>query len=141
MYWFVVWSFVALFSYNYNAVDANSCITRDDIDRLKVGLKTHIDDEFCNIITDNGMYHLLHFVFHGSLTGLSYECLTSLLTLSILLVAEANKETTINIYYIWLYRFHLIRISAKFMITTNKFSIRISAKFNMRTSLQTIRHN
>ena len=29
MYWFVVWSFVALFSYNCNAADASACITRD----------------------------------------------------------------------------------------------------------------
>ena len=33
MYWFVVWSFVALFSYNYTAADANTCVTRDEIDR------------------------------------------------------------------------------------------------------------
>jgi len=81
MYWFVVWSFVAVFSYNYDAADANACITRDAIDRLKVELKGHIDDEISNVITDDGMYHLPHFVFHMRLTGSSYECLTSLLTL------------------------------------------------------------
>lgn len=81
MYWFVVWSFIAVFSYNYNAADASACITRDAIDSLKVELKGHIDDEINNFITDNGMYHLLHFVFHTSLTGSSCEYLTSLLTL------------------------------------------------------------
>ena len=60
MYWFLVWSFVAVFSYNYDAADAN---------------------EMSNFITNFGMYHLLHFVFHRRLTGSSYECLTSLLTL------------------------------------------------------------
>ena len=63
MYWFVVWSFVALFSYNYTAADANTCVTRDEIDRLKVGLKTHIDDEICNIITDNGMYYSIRLIY------------------------------------------------------------------------------
>ena len=62
MYWFVVWSFVAVFSYNYNAADASACITRDAIDRLKVELKGHIDDEFCNIKTDNGMYYLIRLI-------------------------------------------------------------------------------
>jgi hypothetical protein len=63
MYWFVVWSCVALFSYNYTAADASACVTRDEIDRLKVGLKTHIDDEICNIITDNGMYYLIGMLY------------------------------------------------------------------------------
>ena len=33
MYWFLVWSFVAVFSYNYDAVDANVWVTPDEIDR------------------------------------------------------------------------------------------------------------
>ena len=100
MYWFVVWSFVAVFSYNYNAADANACITRGEIDRLKVELKGHIDEEISDIITDDGMYHLLHFIFHTSLTGSSYECSNSPSTLcqlyrgiqSVLLVEEANNH-------------------------------------------------
>ena len=54
MYWFVVWSFVAVFSYNYDAADANACITRDAIDRLKVELKGHIDNEISIIKADDG---------------------------------------------------------------------------------------
>ena len=33
MYWFLVWSFVAVFSYNYDAADANVWVTPDEIER------------------------------------------------------------------------------------------------------------
>ena len=33
MYWFLVWSFVAVSNYNYDAADANAWVTPDEIDR------------------------------------------------------------------------------------------------------------
>ena len=78
MYWFLVWSFVAVFSYNYDAVDANVWVTPDEIDRR-------------DLITDDGMYHLIHFAFHRGLTGSSYVRLNFIInTMSVSLVPETR---------------------------------------------------
>jgi hypothetical protein len=70
----------------------------------------------------------------------AYRCTKTALFLSTLCQCHWCRKpeytkNTVNLYYIWLYRFHLVRISAKFMITTNKLTIRISANFNMRTHI------
>jgi hypothetical protein len=90
MYWFLVWSFVAVFSYNYDAADANVWVTPDEIDRR-------------DLITDDGMYHLIHFAFHRGLTGSSYVRLNfTINTMSVSLVPEARihkKPLSIFITY------------------------------------------
>jgi hypothetical protein len=62
MYWFLVWSFVAVFSYNYDAADANVWVTPDEIERR-------------DLITDDGMYYFLNFQCHCFTYGVLFVSL------------------------------------------------------------------